>query len=444
MRLSCPIVCILVFIILSVEIAAAQMPTSVKHSTIRSESPHAGKETLILPYAFSSETMGLTFGVGGMMKGYGQEQLSFAATIYAGTNNDLEQKDDAIGILGAMWDWRLPYTNRFYLTATASAGYYPLKRAYSAPAFDPSGPRPGSNNSRADQFIEVGGSDNWLDIRLEYVLPIGAAENQAMMTYKLKNGMLASEPTGGGRWDPFSTGVTNVLLRTYNRYQEYEFDPGSLQRTIHPLQLALSYDNTDFPTNPSCGSRQFIGVTHDFAMLESNQTWTFWELEASKFFSLGDTDRARQRVLAFNGWTGNTPSWEETTLDNGLIKVNHAPPYYEGATLGGFYRLRAYPFSRFNDRSVIYSTAEYRYTPKWNPIAEIPWLRFLKLDFLQVVGFVEGGRVARAYTLSELASDWKSDIGTGVRALVAGSVIRLDAAVSKEGASFWFMVGHPF
>ena len=158
MRLSYPIGCLLVFVISFAEIAAAQMPTTVKNSTIRSESPRVGKSGVILPYAFSSETMGLTFGVGGMIKGYGQDQLSFAATLFAGYG-DLEEKDDAIGFIGGMWDWRLPYTERFFFTFISSAGYYPLKRAYSAPAFDPVSPRPGSNESKSDQYIEVGGTD---------------------------------------------------------------------------------------------------------------------------------------------------------------------------------------------------------------------------------------------------------------------------------------------
>ena len=106
--------------------------------------------------------------------------------------------------------------------------------------------------------------------------------------------------------------------------------------------------------------------------------------------------------------------------------------------------MRAYPFYRFNDRSAIYTSAEYRYTPDWNPIENIRWLRFLKMDWWQVVGFIEGGRVAREYSLSELTSDWKSDVGISLRAMVAGGVVRFDTAVSNEGAGFWFMVGHPF
>jgi hypothetical protein len=422
---------------------AAQMPTTVKKSTLREGNPKGAKERLIIPYIFSSETMGLTAGVGGMVKGYGQDQLTVAATAFAGSD-DLEGKDDTVGVIVGMWDWRLPFTQRFFLSATGSVGYFPRKRAYAAPAYIPGTVRPGSNNSEADQYVEVGGNDNWADFRLEYVLPIGAADSQAMMTYELKNGMLSSAPTGGHEWNPLSSGVTNVMLRQYNRYQTYQVEPLDLERTIHPIQLGITYDNTDFPTNPTFGSRQFIGVTSDFGWLESEETWAFWEVEVAKFFSLGSSDWARQRILALDFWTGDSPTFGETVLPNGLIQKNSAPPYYEGANLGGFYRMRAYPFYRFNDRSVIYSSAEYRYTMRWNPIGEIRWLRFLKMDWMQLVGFVEGGRVAREYSFSALTSDWQGDAGVGIRAMVAGSIVRFDIAGSNEGLGFWFMVGQPF
>jgi hypothetical protein len=106
--------------------------------------------------------------------------------------------------------------------------------------------------------------------------------------------------------------------------------------------------------------------------------------------------------------------------------------------------MRAYPNNRFNDRSVIYSTAEYRYTPNWNPIGQVSWLRWLKMDWMQLVGFAEGGRVADEYDVSELFSDWKADAGVGFRAMMAGGVVRFDFAVSDEGSAGWVMFGHPF
>ena len=84
-----------------------------------------------------------------------------------------------------------------------------------------------------------------------------------------------------------------------------------------------------------------------------------------------------------NFWTGESPSWD-MHVEGDLTYVDNRPPFTEGAKLGGFYRLRAYPNNRFNDKAVIYSTAEYRFMPEWNPIGEISWLSWLKMDWMLV------------------------------------------------------------
>ena len=54
---------------------------SVKFSIERVANANATKETLILPFAFPSDSMGTTFGVGSMAKGYGQDQLLIAGCV---------------------------------------------------------------------------------------------------------------------------------------------------------------------------------------------------------------------------------------------------------------------------------------------------------------------------------------------------------------------------
>lgn len=142
--------------------------------------------------------------------------------------------------------------------------------------------------------------------------------------------------------------------------------------------------------------------------------WTIIEFKTSKYLSFGKNNTASP------------------------------PPQYEGAALGCFYRMRAYPSRRFHDRSVVYATAEYRYTPFWNPLGNTSWLRWLNMDWWPFVGFVEGGRVANEYSFSELLSDWKVDGGLGIRAFMAGGVVRWDMAVSDEGYSMWVLFVCPF
>ena len=414
----------------------AKVNTSVKSSLTREENPKQGTKTsLVVPYGFSTDSMGVTLGVGGGTKGYGQEQLILGATAFASF-------EDAVGLFLGMWDYRPPFTDRFFFTALGMVGHYPQQRAYSARYFRPGLTRPGSNDSGKDQYAEDSGYDNWTDFRLEYVVPIGSARSDALQHYKIKGGLLQSPPVGGKTWNPLESGVTTLLLRQYNDYRSFEFSDGDVDVTEHPVQVALSYNNTDYPTNPSTGSAQYIGLTHDFGWLESPDDWTFVEFEASKYFSLGESDWAKQRIIALNFWTGDTPSWEEQTDADGNVTVNHNAPFYDGASLGGFYRMRGYPVDRFTDRSVIYTTAEYRYTLDWNPIGEVSWLNFLQSDWLQLVGFVEGGRVANEY--GDLFSDWKVDGGVGLRSMFAGAVVRLDVGMSDETTSAWVMFGHPF
>jgi len=426
------------FLLISASESNARPRASMKFSIHRAENPRTSKETLIIPYAFPSDSMGTTFGVGGMAKGYVQDQLLVGGTVYGSL-------DSASAIFLGLWDYKLPATDRLYFSILGSAGYYPRLRAYAeAPGDAITGIRAGANNSDKDDFVEESGTDNWWEMKLEFVLPIGSMKDKGMASYNLKHGMLVSGATGGENWNPLENGGTVVVLRQSNRYQEFEMDDGNINGAVHPLELGLLYNNTDYPTNPSTGSSQYLSVNHDFGWLESDHTWTFLEFEASKYFSLGETDLARQQVIAVNFWTGYSPSWESTVDSDGVETIANRPPYLEGAKLGGFYRMRAYSNNRFNGNSVIYTTAEYRFTPRWNPIGNVNWLRWLKMDWMQFVGSIEGGRVADEYSVSELLSDWKVDGGVGLRAMVAGSVVRLDYSVSEEGSSMWVMFGHPF
>ncbi|MDH3329426.1 MAG: BamA/TamA family outer membrane protein [Desulfobulbaceae bacterium] len=430
--------CLLIFIFLSAADMYAKTEASVKFSISREENPQGAKNTLTLPYAFPSDSLGFSIGVGSGARGYGQDQLLVGGTV-------LGSFDGAgIGILG-LWDYNIPWFKRFFFSALGSVGHYPAQRAYAYPFFPPDAIRSGSNESDKDDYVETEGWDNWSDFTLEYVLPIGKAGTRGILSYRTRNGLLLSEPSGGETWNPLKSGVTVLLLQQFNRYQSYEPEELSeVDVTVHPFRLALYHNNTDFPPNPSTGSAQYLAITHDFAWLESEDVWTFVEFEASKYFSLGKSDWARQRIIALNFWTGDAPGWEEHLADGGVIVTSGSPTFNQGATLGGFYKMRGYPQNRFHDRSVIYTSAEYRYTLDWNPLAGISWLQFLHTDWLQLVGFAEGGRVANEYDFSELFSDWKVDAGVGLRAMMSGGVVRFDVGASDEGVNAWVMFGLPF
>ncbi|MEZ9593292.1 BamA/TamA family outer membrane protein [Shewanella sp. 10N.261.52.F9] len=427
------------FYLISAYSAMAAPAANVKTTIDRAETPNNVKEKLILPYLFSTDSMGLNLGVGGMLSGYFQDQMTIGGTVFGG------EVSQGAGL--GVWNFKLPKTERFFLSAVGFLGYYPDQRAYAGGSaeFIPAGVAlPGSNSSSNQQFLEADGSSNWLDIKLEYALPMGATKDKGRVEYKLAGGLLVSEPSGGKQWDPLTTGSTVMVLRQFNRYQSFEFEPQTLEGSIHAIELGILYDNTDFSVNPSYGSSQYLSVSRDISWLDSDNQWTFINLDMSKYFSFGPSDWASQRILALNFWTGYSPSWELEFDDQGGRRVINNAPYNEGATLGGFYRMRGFDQNRFHDKASIYTAAEYRYTLKNNPVEDIHWLRFLRLDWFQLVGFAEAGRVAPEYTASELLSDLKFDYGVSLRALTAGIVIRFDIAHSQESTNAWVMVDHPF
>ena len=418
----------------------ARPPTQVKSAVNRTENPEGFGESMILPFAFSSESTEFVVGVGGMRKGFVQKQMSIGGAAFVG--------EESYGGFGGVWDYRIPFLRRAFVSGMGMLGYYPQHRAYTAPrkTFIPPGDlRPGANDSSEDIFLEAKGDSNWLDVKLDYVWAAGAASEQGLVRYDLAGGLLVSEPSGGEQWNPRESGVTVTTLRQYNRYQSYEDDDvGTLDGYVHGFELGLLYDNTDFPINPSRGSSQYIAIHHDPGWADDTQEWSFIEAEASKYFSFGPGKWSSQRIVALNAWTGYSPSWDVEFNDEGDRRVIDGAPFMEGATLGGFNRMRGYRDSRFHDKASIYASAEYRYTLLHNPIENVEWLRFLNLDWFQVVGFVEGGRVAPEYKADVLFEDWKSDVGFSLRALTGGIVVRFDVAVSDEGSNMWVMVGHPF
>jgi hypothetical protein len=66
------------------------------------------------------------------------------------------------------------------------------------------------------------------------------------------------------------------------------------------------------------------------------------------------------------------------------------------------------------------------------------------VEWIQLVGLAEVGRVAPHYDLGELHSDMRWDVGIGLRAWAKGLVVRVDTAYSDEGFGVQMMVGHPF
>jgi hypothetical protein len=391
---------------------------------------------LVLPYAFSTESLDLSVGVGIGGSGYFQDQLDLMATGFGTANSSWA------GFV-AFNDLELPFSGRTFIDGKGMVGHYTDQRVYGDLIFDSPDDRAGSNNSGADDFATGKGWDNWFDVTFRYVLPTGAAREKAVNTFWLDRGILARGATGGKRWNPLHSGRTFLEARAFFRWRSLEDEGGEVQGDTNGLEVTLTYDNTDFDVNPSRGSVLSAGVTRDFGLFASSHPWTVVEGKFGKYFSLGAGRFTRQRVLALNAWTAFSPTWEVAESDDGFT-VENRPPSYLGASLGSFDRLRGYPLYRFSDKAAVYYGAELRLTPDWNPIGDWKLLRFFEIDWWQFAPFVEVGRVAPEWEFGELHSDMKCDVGLGVRLMVMKSVVRIDTAVSNETVGVWAMVGLPF
>lgn len=391
----------------------------------------------VIPYAFNTDDLSTAMGAAVTFTGLFEGRGGVAGAVMASTN-----ESRGVYLLG--WDFPLPYTKRMFLDFNASLGYYSTQWIYAEAATTETSRRSGSNDSRPEDAIRGEGDTNWFNMRLRYVLPIGTGRSSGVHRYYLKKGLLAQGASGGETWNPLRSGISMLEFNPFWEERSMNLPDGShIVRRTSGLGLAVQYNNTDFPSNPCQGSMQRLAFTFDPGVLGSYDTWATVEAQASKYFSLGNSRWFKQSVLALHFWTIDTPSWQSETVD-GEVRISHRPPAYTGAVLGGFWRMRGYPQDRFTDRSAIYYCAELRLIPQWQPLPNISWLEFMEIDWWQVVFFGEAGRVADTWSLSELHSDMRWDLGVGLRFMIIKMIGRIDVGFSEEGVNAVAMVGHPF
>jgi len=394
-------------------------------------------KTLSVPYGFYNEHFGGAVGYVYGAVGYPQKQSVLLGTVMVGTEGS------GMGFLIGR-DIRTPISERLFLDPVAQIGNFRNVESYidGNPQF--AGERAGTNDSHEDNFVEGDGWDNFFRIRFKYLLPIGHGADQIVNTVELDRGLIKSGKTGATSWNPLVSGKTYLELTPFYRRQEIDGDDLDSDKTTNGLMYALFRDNRDFIASPSKGSSFLLKLTQDYGWFDSSDSWTSVSTEFDKYFSLGESNRFRQRIIALNFWTADTPSWETSMTASG-VAITHRPPPFVGATLGGVWRMRAYPSQRFNDKAAIYYAAELRMTPWWNPFDGWPRLqKYLEIAWWQWVPFVEVGRVAPSWSFDELHSDMKWDVGFGVRAMAKGLVVRVDTAVSEEGFGVQMMVSQPF
>jgi len=396
------------------------------------------EQTLSVPYAFYNEAFGFAVAYAHGKVGYPQKQSAILGTVMAGT------KGSVMGFLIGR-NLRLPWSDRLFLDPIAQIGYFKDADSYTDGNPDFPDERAGSNDSDKDNYIEGDGWDNFFRLRFKYLLPIGHGKDTIINTYVIDRGMLKSGAAGAASWNPLTSGRTYFELLPFYRSQEINGNDEDIDVKTNGLEFSLFRDNRDFVPNPSKGSALRVDVTRDFGLFNSSNSWTVVQTEFDKYFSLGPSETFRQRVIAFDFWTAYSPTWEVDGVSDGQEIISNRPPAYAGATLGGIWRMRAFPSQRFSDKASIYYALEYRMIPKWNPFTRWPWLQeYIGIEWLQFVPFVEVGRVAPGWNIKDLHTDMKWDTGIGLRLWAKGLVARIDLAGSDEGFGVAMMVSQPF
>lgn len=405
------------------------------------------KDWILLPYAFTADSTGFAGGVGVIKQGLFQPQTTLVASVFYGATQDITingEPDEAnfSGGFISFTDYKLPYTDRFFFSFMGLKSYFPKAKYY----ID------GSNDSNQDDAFTTSGDSNFFYTTFRYVLPIGEGLDNPEGLYRLQDGF-AMDREGYGGGAPFVTGRTSIGLKTF--FQSDNSDNSDIWRDSdwwknntdvptwdsNGLRFFLTHDNTDFDLNPSRGYHFQVQYSKDYGKGDSLQSWDFLEFKYNQYFNLDTFSFTQQNVLALSMWTGYSYSWDQDSEIAPGIDA-HRPPMWEGGRLGGFNRMRGYDNNRFLDKAVFYATAEYRAVLDWNPLKKNDYIP-VAVDWFQVVGFVEVGRVNDQYNF-DLLSDMKYDVGISLRAMAAQLPVRLDIAYSDEGTNMWVMIQQPF
>ena len=408
---------------------------TVVADTLSPNNDRTNVEKINLPYVFSSTSFGASVGYIYGVSGYPQKQSTLFGTAMVGSLGS-----GMVLLMGK--DIRILGLRRISVDPLFSIGYFGEFDTYIDGHPDYPAQRAGSNESDVENNIQGKGWDNLVRLRFNFLLPIGYGRSHVDKEYVLERGLLTSGASGGHSLNPFSSGKTFLEVSPFFRSISIESDdvPDTDIKT-NGVDVSLHWDNRNYPANPSKGHSVKIKLSRDFGALESSKSWTSYQLEFDQYIGLGSNGWLRQSVIAFDFWTAHSPTWE--TSSSGTI--NHNPPPFAGASLGGHWRMRGYPSQRFNDKAAIYYSLELRLIPKWNPFESWSWLQSrLGVQWVQFVPFIEFGRVAPEWSWSGLHEDMKWDAGLGLRFNAKGMVLRIDTAVSDEDYWIQMMVSQPF
>lgn len=372
------------------------------------------KDSAFVPFYFSTETMGNTFGVAGVAKGVGQPQAAlFGTALYS-------DKDSYVVFLSAFnyaLSQNLLFSTQMYQARFNENPYY-------------LGDQGSNDSSDLDKTIADGHEQNY-QAEFKYLLPWGnVAEHGLLGAFQpIKDVSFAS---------PLESGVSSIIFTPF--YTSRELKDLNQTEKATGFNLSFDWDNRDSTRNPTKGSHSLLKLTTGADDWSESDPWFKWTFQNSQYYALGPLgDWFDQQVLAFDFYTADTPTW-----NNCSGQECARPPETEQARLGGLYRLRGYTGGRFHGRSAVHYSAEYRVLPEWQPLEDIPLINYYDLPWWQWVAFAEVGRVADEYDIKTLHTDMKWSLGGAVRFQVEGIVVRAELARGGDEGTFRVMINQPF
>lgn len=394
----------------------------------------AERKDISLPFGFYNDLFGVAGGYAWGRDAFPQPQSNLIVTGMAGTAGSGMLYLESRNLL-------VPGFDRLFADPMLILAYFHGNYVYTDGNPQYPSQQAGTNGSAYGNYITGNGWDNFLRVTFRYLLPIGSGRDHILDDYRLHRGLLVSGASGGESLNPLTSGKTFLVARPFYANQTLDSSGLTEAQKTNGLDLIVNWDNRDFLTNPSLGQSLTLRWSRDFGLFDSTSGWTVVAGEADQYFSLGESDWFRQRVIALDVWTADTPSWGRRA--DGTI-VNR-PPTYAGASLGGWWKMRGYRIGRFSDKAAMYYSAEYRMIPRWNPFDG--WRRLqdrVGVQWIQLVPFAELGRVGPSWNLRELHSSMKWNLGLGFRFLARTILVRVDVGGSPEGAAVQMMVDQPF
>ncbi|MCH4897024.1 hypothetical protein E0494_09980 [Marinilabiliaceae bacterium JC040] len=426
------------YILLQLIIIVACLPSMGQDTYKRSSKDTLQNNTIVIPFAFYLKSFGVAAAVDVSTRKFIQDQAESTLVGLYSTNGTKYLYWDAKNI-------QVPLIKRLFIHPNVGIADYTKLDLYNGPNRKFPQEIAGNNNSSKDNFYSVKSKKIETELLFRYLLPIGFGKNTIINEITLDKGIVEK---GYSRFskgnNPIKNGRTFIDGSIFYQDQNLELPMVDLHKRYSGYSIGISNENVDFIANPSRGTKISYRHHQSLDIIKNSIPWQMEEFSFSKYFNL-KSSYLRQQVLAFNVWTRNVTSYNDYHIEN-KQKIYHRPSPFLGASLGGRYRFRGFPEGRYNDAASILYTGEYRIITDWNPLANWSFLKMLhvNVEWIQFVAFIETGKVAERWSINNLHSNMRTDYGLGIRLFANEMVIRVDAAMSREGMQIQMFIDHAF